>query len=50
MDTNTSSDITMIVIYNTRKGLQREKEVPSSKLISEIRKLQARGCWSIKVL
>ncbi len=50
MDTNTSLDVTMLVIYNTRKGLQREKEVPSSQLIGEIRKLQSRGCWSIKVL
>jgi hypothetical protein len=43
-------DITMLIIYNTRKGLQREKEVLSSQLIGEIRKLQSRGCWSIKVL
>jgi hypothetical protein len=43
-------DPTMLLIYTTKSGQQRDKMVPQSKLHAEVSKLAARGCWSIKVL
>lgn len=50
MDTNTSLDITMLIIYTTRTGRQLQKEVPASKVQSEVQAIWKRGGRSIKVL
>lgn len=43
-------DVTMLIIYNTRNGRQREKEVPASKVQGEVEAIWKRGGRSIKVL